>query len=128
MIVAVPIYKMLKELPDYYQAIDQGQLPVFRGKVLSADDRLRRTTINQLMCRFGIDKQAFICEYGTAFDRYFAKEQDDIFRACDDGLLVNDQEQLNVTETGRLFVRNLAAIFDAYLRNKGGTGRFSKGV
>ncbi len=121
-------FQNLKELDAYYHALDDGQLPVHRGKVLSEADRVRRWVINQLMCQFELDKGLFERLYGVPFPRYFAEEKPAIDEAVNDGLLYDDGHKLVATATGRLFIRNVAAIFDWYLQRKGGVGRFSKGV
>ena len=40
-----------KTLPEYYDALRQGQLPVVRGIALNRDDVLRRAVIMALMCQ-----------------------------------------------------------------------------
>jgi len=117
-----------KTLDEYYQCLDQNELPVFRGKVLSADDCLRRWVIQSLMCQFAVDKKEFARRAGQHWDSYFQQEQADVETAKADGLLTEDAQFLHVTPIGRLFVRNVAALFDHYLRNKKGSGAFSKGV
>jgi len=47
-----------KDLETYYMRIDNGELPVFRGIELDADDLLRREVIMQLMCHFSLDIKA----------------------------------------------------------------------
>lgn len=118
----------LKDLPAYYAALDQGQLPIHRGKMLSEADRLRRWVINKLMCQFEVDREEFEQIYGVQFDRYFTAELPLLKRSIADGLLIETGGKLLATPTGRLFVRNLAATFDWYLQRKGGVGHFSKGV
>ena len=40
----------LKTLPEYYGAIDRGELPVHRGYTMTGDDVIRRDVIQQIMC------------------------------------------------------------------------------
>ena len=47
----------IKVLPEYYECIAQGRLPVERGKQLNQDDQIRQWVINSLMCQFQVDKQ-----------------------------------------------------------------------
>lgn len=116
----------VKDLQSYYQALDQGSLPVYRGHILSKEDRVRRWVINRLMCQFEIDKRLFQNLYGVDFSHYFAKERASIETAIEEGLLLDGEKRLRATSTGRLFIRNVAAIFDQYLKR--GVGHFSKGV
>lgn len=110
-----------KKLPRYYAAIDQGSLPIERGYRLSADDRVRRFVITQLMCNFHLDKRAVEDRFGIVFDQVFERELDEL--AGPDGLIANgfvtaSREALHVEPLGRLFVRNVAMLFDRYLLNK----------
>ena len=41
-----------KTLEAYGEHIEQGRVPVFRGVALTADDKLRRAVITQLICHF----------------------------------------------------------------------------
>lgn len=118
----------IKELEPYYAALDRGELPVQRGIVLSESDRLRRWVINKLMCQFELDKDQFGKIYGVPFQRYFAAELSSIQEAIDDGLLIDKENKLVATPTGRLFIRNIASLFDWYLQQKSGVGNFSKGI
>ena len=119
-----------KKLPRYYDAIDQGSLPIDRGYRLSADDQLRRFVITQLMCNFHLDKRAVEQRFGIVFDLAFERELAELARP--DGLIANgfvsaSREAVHVEPLGRLFVRNVAMLFDRYLLDKKPTRRFSPG-
>jgi oxygen-independent coproporphyrinogen-3 oxidase len=110
-----------KKLPRYYDAIDKGSLPIDRGYRLSDDDRVRRFVINQLMCNFHLDKRAVEERFGIAFDHAFERELAAL--ASPDGLIANgfvtaSREALHVEPLGRLFVRNVAMLFDRFLLDK----------
>jgi len=121
-----------KKLPRYYDAIDKGALPIERGYRLSADDRIRRYVITQLMCNFHLDKRAVEDRFGIAFDRVFERELTQL--AAPDGLIASgfvtaSREALDVAPLGRLFVRNVAMLFDRYLLAKKSDARiFSRTV
>ena len=110
-----------KKLPRYYDAIDKGSLPIDRGYRLSADDQIRRFVITQLMCNFHLDKRAVEARYGIGFDQTFERELAEL--SAPDGLVENGfvtlgADALQVEPLGRLFVRNVAMVFDRYLANK----------
>jgi len=105
----------VKDLPSYYQALDQGHLPVIRGKQLSEEDALRKWVIHTLMCRFSLDKREFSSRFHIDFDKHFADISSQLDKLAKDGLVVQQKDQLLVTALGELFVRNVAAVFDAYL-------------
>jgi oxygen-independent coproporphyrinogen III oxidase len=117
-----------KTLDDYYARIDRGELPVFRGYTLNADDVVRRWTIQALMCRGEVDYAEFRRVHGTAFGTYYAVEAEDLAALADDGLVAADANGLRVLPRGRLLVRNVAMVFDRYLRARQPVERYSKTI
>jgi oxygen-independent coproporphyrinogen-3 oxidase len=117
-------FQNCKTLEEYKTAIDQGHLPVQRGVVLNEEDRLRRWVIAALMCHFELDKREFARRWATLFDRHFAREREAIERLKKEGLLEETEEKLFPTPLGRLFVRLIAAVFDAYLKQ----GTYSRAI
>jgi oxygen-independent coproporphyrinogen-3 oxidase len=118
--VAGAYAQSVRALPRYYERIQAGRFATERGIVMSEDDKRRRALITQLMCNFWVD-------LGEEGSRYFAPELQKLKSFEDDGLLVRRGTQLEVTPMGRLFVRNLAMVFDAYLA-RADKPRFSKTV
>ncbi len=108
----------VKKLNDYYERIDQGQLPVFRGVILNEDDILRREVITELMCNFRLQKEKIEMKYGIDFDEYFAASLQKLIPFEKDGLIELGTQVLKVTTAGRLLIRNIAMQFDAYLERK----------
>ena len=108
-----------KKLVSYERAAAEGRFPIERGYVLDADDRLRRDVITQLMCNARVDFAAIERAHGIRFAGRFKVELDEL-RAPDgpvaDGLLVIRRDGLELTDVGRLFVRNVAMVFDRHLR------------
>jgi oxygen-independent coproporphyrinogen III oxidase len=104
-----------KELETYYRRLDLGELPLHKGYVMTEDDRVRRWTIMRLMCDLGLDYDAMSVSLGIDFRRYFAREIDSLGDLVADGLLSLSPGGLEVSEVGRLLVRNIAMRFDAYL-------------
>jgi oxygen-independent coproporphyrinogen-3 oxidase len=107
-----------KRLQDYYQAIDYRQSPVEKGITLHRDDIIRREIIMQLMCHFGLSKHTIETKYHLHFDTYFAPELADLQALEADGLVRVFSNSIDVTPVGRLLIRNIAAVFDAYLRKQ----------
>ncbi len=104
-----------KTLPEYYAAIDDGRLPVQRGVRLTKDDLIRRAVIQELMCHELIDCAAIGRRFGIDFKRYFSAELERLQRLQADGLTYVRSGCIGVTEAGRLLIRNVAMVFDAYL-------------
>jgi oxygen-independent coproporphyrinogen III oxidase len=119
-----------KKLTRYEETLAQGLPPVERGFERSRDDAIRRDVIQSLMCNFHLDVRAIERNHGIEFASYFAAsllELDD--GPVAHGFVVRHADAIEVTETGRLFVRNVCMAFDAYLkRHEGETPRFSRTV
>ncbi|VXD17719.1 Oxygen-independent coproporphyrinogen-III oxidase [Planktothrix serta PCC 8927] len=103
-----------KRLKDYYQAIDQGILPVSKGFKLSRDDILRRDIIMQIMSNFYLDKSVIESKYHLDFDTYFAEELIEMRPLIADGLVQSNYDSIVITNLGRLLVRNVAFLFDTH--------------
>ena len=116
----------LKELPDYYAALDAGGLPFERGLILSEEDRIRRQVIMRIMCDRRIDYADLSRRLGVDFPVRFAREIDSLADLEANGLLTRTPGGFIVTGVGALLIRIIAMRFDAYL-NKG-PRRFSKTV
>jgi oxygen-independent coproporphyrinogen-3 oxidase len=117
-------YQNVKTLPEYYERLDAGFLPVARGIELEADDLLRRKVIHALACNFRLSTTSL----GVDFDRYFATELAELRRLADDGLVEITPEAIVVTSRGRLLVRSICMVFDRYLREKRERATYSKVV
>jgi len=116
-----------KELPAYYAALDAGRLPLARGYVMTAEDRIRRTTIMRLMCDLELDYAAMSRRLGLDFPAHFARELDSLDDMAADGLVRKTAQGLAVTDLGRLLIRNIAMRFDAYAATRAGQ-RFSRTI
>ena len=110
-----------KKLNRYKDALDQGLPPIERGFERSRDDELRRDVIQSLMCNFHLDIRAIEREYQIDFADYF---RDSLARLDEGpvahGFVRRNAEEINVTEAGQLFVRNVCMEFDAYLDKREG--------
>ena len=116
-----------KELPAYYAALDGGQLPISKGYVLTEDDKIRSQTIMRLMCDMSLDFTALSESLGRNFNDYFATEIASLHDLEADGLIELDGRGLQVTDLGRLLIRNIAVRFDAY-HNQRTEQKFSKSI
>lgn len=109
----------------YGVAIDAGRLPIIRGLALSDDDQLRRKVITELICHFQLSFSAIENDYGIKFTDYFSSELNKLSPMVDDGLLELHTEGLEVRPAGKLLIRNICMVFDAYLQ-QGSSQRFSR--
>ncbi|MGD8379259.1 MAG: oxygen-independent coproporphyrinogen III oxidase [Gammaproteobacteria bacterium] len=116
-----------KTLPEYYGALDDGQLPVQRGLWLSQEDVLRAEIIHSIMCRNSVDLDAVAVRHGLNAGQHFAVELKRLEQLASDGLITLDGHRLEVTPRGRLLIRIVAMTFDSYLGNQRETvKRFSR--
>lgn len=113
------VYKQSpKKLNDYYDSFLEAE----KFKVSSQDDIYRREIIKQIMCNNFVK-----------LDRgYFAVEINSLQGFVDDALIELSEESnsvnLQVTDLGRFFVRNIASCFDTYLRQEGAHRLFSRAL
>jgi len=106
----------VKTLDEYAALLDAGRLPVFRGIVLSDDDKLRRAIITQLICHFELNFARIEQLFPVRFRDYFAAELDECKAMQADGLLDVQADSLIVRPSGKLLIRNICMVFDTYLR------------
>jgi oxygen-independent coproporphyrinogen-3 oxidase len=110
-----------RKLIDYERAVDDTGLAVDRGYLLTDDDRVRRVVIASLMCSFRVDL--------AEFEADFTAELKALQPMVEDGLVTIDGKRVEITETGRLFVRNVCMEFDAHLaQHRDDKQRFSRTV
>jgi oxygen-independent coproporphyrinogen III oxidase len=116
-----------KELPSYYATLDAGNTPFTRGYILSDEDKIRRETIMRVMCDLSLDYDAMSQKLDIPFEEHFTSELAALAPFEADDLVRLSSKGLEVTNTGRLFIRNIAMCFDNTLA-AAGERRFSKTV
>jgi len=107
-----------RDLPSYQDAVAQRGLATMRGYRLSQDDVIRRAVINRLLCHTVIPKREVEREFAISFDEYFAEETARLEEFIADGLVRVSPDEIRVTVLGQIFIRNVAMIFDAYLKEQ----------
>lgn len=101
---------------EYIRRVKEGGLATVRGVELSADDRLRRFIIEQLMCDFAVDIVELRGHFGAAAAS-LVEDMRILYALDTDALVSFDGRRLAMTERGRPFVRAIASVFDAYLQD-----------
>jgi oxygen-independent coproporphyrinogen-3 oxidase len=107
-----------RDLPAWQQAVADRGIATMRGYHLSEEDLLRRAVINRLLCHTVVIKEEIAREFGVNFDEYFAAEIAQLEAPREDGLVLMDGREIRATWLGRIFIRNLAMIFDPYLEKQ----------
>ena len=113
----------VKKMDEYFELIDAGKLPIYRGVELS--DVLRREVITQLISHFHLDFAPIAKQFNIDFQAYFAREITALTEMHKDGLIILTDQGITVEPKGRLLIRNICMVFDFYLR-QASEQRFSK--
>lgn len=99
----------IKTVEEYQEAVNGGLFPVFKGHLLTAEDKMLRRQILNLMCQH----QTAWCTaelncpaLPAALNR--CKEMEE------DGLLSLSPQMLKINEKGKPFLRNICMCFDAH--------------
>jgi oxygen-independent coproporphyrinogen-3 oxidase len=116
----------VKTLDEYYAAIEKNTLPIERGLVLNRDDVIRQDVITQLICQFALNFNQIDQAWRIQSSDYFADELIALEQMQKDGLLVLSEDGLQVTQPGRLLIRNICMVFDEYLPEA--QHRFSRAI
>jgi oxygen-independent coproporphyrinogen-3 oxidase len=117
------------KLRDWEALVLAGTIPVDRGAAMTPDDMMRRFVINRIMCQLRLDLAEVEREFGpparAAIEADLHAGLDELVQ---DGLVVFDGRVLQVKPLGQLLVRNVAMLFDAFLKKGDTTKRFSRTV
>ncbi|MHC5225101.1 oxygen-independent coproporphyrinogen III oxidase [Ignatzschineria sp. LJL83] len=113
-----------KIMPQYEEMIDNGKLPIMRGVKLTQDDLIRRHVITEIMCNLKLDLDQVSKDLGIDAREYFKNDLPELNAMQDDGLIIIENDKYFVQDSGRLLIRNIGMVFDAYLRKN--DNRFSR--
>ncbi|MEB3754336.1 oxygen-independent coproporphyrinogen III oxidase [Acinetobacter sp. MD2(2019)] len=103
-----------KDLAQYYARLDANELPIVKGHLLTTEDLIIRQHILNLMCRFHTSWEDASMSFSQLPD--VLNELKEMQR---DGLLQITVNQIQITEQGKPFIRNICMAFDLRLkRNK----------
>jgi len=103
------------DLNTYQETLSNAQLATSRGLTCTADDRVRRAVIQQLICHFELDFDTIEQAFTLDFRGYFKDEWPALQAMHKDGLINLSNERIEVLPAGRLLVRSVCMVFDAYL-------------
>jgi len=101
-----------KSVEEYQKRVEEGVIPVFRGHILDEEDLKIRRHILNLMCQL---ETKFTAENTFAeLPEALAKLQE----MQEDGLVEISENEVKITEKGRVFTRNVAMAFDLRMMRK----------
>ena len=124
--VGTHYYQNAKNLEEYQDALEQGELPIVRGMALSREDVMRRCLIMAIMCQGEIDFESVNLAWLLDFQQHFAPELAQLESLAADGLLELRPDGFTLTPTGWLMVRAVAMVFDKYLQADLQRARYSQ--
>lgn len=107
-----------RKLNRYQDALSKDRLPTARGYELSDDDRVRQHLIREWMCNLHLPVRDLEARFDLSFDGYFAEERDEIDALVRDGFLEPSEDGYHAGPLGRMFLRNVAMVFDRHLRHR----------
>jgi oxygen-independent coproporphyrinogen-3 oxidase len=117
-----------REEKNYFEYIDKGHLPVQHGYELNTDDKIRRDLIQSLMCKELINGDELEKRHNIHFETYFAAELEALTPHLEDQLISFSNNTLTVLPLGKLLLRNIAMVFDAYYKSAASRRQFSKAI
>lgn len=100
-----------KTVEEYTSIVNNGELPVFRGHLLSDEDLEIRKHILDLMCHFETEVKE-----GSIIEQEFESIQEKLADMIKDGIVSIEGYNVKITEKGIPFVRNCCMAFDADLK------------
>ena len=98
---------------QWSERIEAGANPATRGLAVTPQDRMRGAVIEKLMCDFAADYAAIATAHGFGAD-HFADMPARLQPAIDAGIAKLEGSTVRVPERHRLFLRSVAATFDAH--------------
>ncbi len=104
-----------KDLGSYFEKVKGNGAAITRGKLRSLEDRRRAFIIGELFCQGRIAFSNFEDVWQTSFQHAFRQEYAELRTLISDGLLSERRDGFYLTGRGRLFVRNVAMVFDSYI-------------
>ncbi len=111
----------VKTVKEYQKLVNQGEIPIFRGHLLSEEDLIVRQHILNIMCHFTTNWKE---EEKEIVD--LKKQTELLFEMAQDGLLFINDNGIEIPENARPYVRNICMAFDMHLqKNKPETRLFS---
>ena len=91
----------IKTVEEYQKVVNEGHFPIFKGHSLTEEDLIIRQHILDLMC-----------QHKTTIDHYFTESTNKFNELINDGLIELHNNTITITESGKLFLRNVCLVYD----------------
>ena len=100
----------VKTVKEYEKLVNNGEIPVFRGHILSNEDLVIRKHILNIMCNFSTS-----WKQNSLHIKNVENHIEKLNEMIEDGLVIVKDDNLTVPEKARPFVRNICMAFDKKL-------------
>ncbi len=101
---------------QYYNKLEHNILPIMHGIELSADDLIRRSVMQALICQSILSFESMETFFPIEFKYYFATELTELLVYEQEGLIALDNDEITVTPKGQLLIISICRVFDKYRR------------
>jgi oxygen-independent coproporphyrinogen-3 oxidase len=118
-----------KHVSDYIRQINDGHFTTEKGYVLTYEEKIIGHVITEVMCNYYISWEQTAVKYGLSIEKaknLVGYNEAGLEGFKEDKLLSFDDNEVQILELGRFFIRNIAASFDPGLIKEGKT--FSKAL
>jgi oxygen-independent coproporphyrinogen-3 oxidase len=108
-----------KNISEYIESIEKGNLPIKRGYRLSYEETIIRDVINQLMCNFSINFNEFAATKQLSITELYdiiGFDKSNFQKYIDDQLINIDNDSLTVNDYGCFVIRNIVSELDPALK------------
>lgn len=110
----------VKTVENYIDLVDSGQLPVFKGHVMSVFEQGTRAQILGIICNRWMSEADVA---GLPEDRILVFQE-----MISEGLVTSEWNGFKVSDKGVQFLRNICAVFDPNFENQASKKLFSQAV
>jgi len=105
----------VKDVKTYIEKLNNNNLAVEKGIAISKNQMIIRDVITKLMCNQFLNISEICSDYQINlkdFEQITQFKQEKLQEFINDGLLQFENQEIKVSETGSLFIRNIAATMD----------------
>ena len=104
------------DLLQYYDKLERNILPILRGIELSADDLIRRSVMQALICHSVLSFESVETYFPIEFRHYFVTELAELLTYEQAGLIAVNDDEIVVTSMGKLLLSSICRVFDKFSR------------
>jgi len=111
----------VKTVKEYQKIVNEGEIPIFRGHLLSKEDQIIRKHILNMMCHFSTSWDDTSMKINNIENHLKLLQEME-----KDGLVKINEKSISIPEKARPYVRNICMAFDVHLlKSKPKTQLFS---